>query len=91
MRFIVFILIALLLFLQYKFWSFHGGLVNAWRLHRAINTQQKFNTNLIKRNQELINQVYRLKHAKDSVELLAREKLGMIKKGEQYYRVIDNQ
>ncbi|MGD9153232.1 MAG: septum formation initiator family protein [Gammaproteobacteria bacterium] len=89
MRFLVFILIALLLFLQYEFWSFHGGLVNTLRLHRAVNAQQKSNKNLIKRNQELGRQVYRLKHAKDSVELLAREKLGMIKKGEQYYRVVD--
>lgn len=89
MRFLVFVLIALLLFLQYEFWSFHGGLVNTWRLHRAVNAQQEINTNLIKRNQKLTNQVYRLKHAKDSVELLAREKLGMVKKGEQYYRVVD--
>ncbi|MGD9108699.1 MAG: septum formation initiator family protein [Gammaproteobacteria bacterium] len=89
MRFLIFVLIILLFFLQYKFWGFHGGLANTWRLHRAVNAQQKSNKNLIKRNQELARQVYRLKHAKDSVELLAREKLGMVKKGEQYYRVVD--
>lgn len=89
MRFLVFVLIVLLLFLQYKFWGFNGGLVNTWRLHRATNAQQKINADLVKRNQELANQVYRLKYAKDSVELLARENLGMIKEGEQYYRVID--
>ena len=89
MKFLVFVLIALLLFLQYKFWSSHGGLINTWRLHRSVNAQQKINKNLIKRNQELANQVYRLKHDKGSVELLARENLGMIKKGEKYYRVVD--
>jgi len=79
---------ALLLFLQYKLWGLHGGLIGTWRLHRAVKIQQKINVDLIRRNQQLANRVYRLKHDKDSVELLAREKLGMIKRGEKYYRVI---
>lgn len=90
MRFLICVLILLLIFLQYKFWSAHGGLWQTFKLRYAMATQQKINHKLAVRNQELAGQIYQLKHDKNSIELLAREKLGMIKPGEQYYRVVNN-
>jgi len=88
MKILICVLILLLIFLQYKFWSVHGGLWHTFSLRKAVATQQKINHKLTKRNQELAERVYQLKHNKNSVELLARGKLGMIKPGEQYYRII---
>lgn len=90
MKILICVLILLLIFLQYKFWGAHSGLWQTFKLHRALATQQKSKHKLVARNQKLAEQVYQLKHDKNSVEALAREKLGMIKPGEQYYRVINN-
>lgn len=90
MRISICVLVSLLIFLQYRFWSAHGGLWQTFKLRQALVVQQKFNYQLTKRNQELAERVYQLKHDKNSLELLAREKLGMIKSGEQYYRVINS-
>jgi len=89
MKILICVLILLLIFLQYKFWGAHGGLWQTFKLHRAVAAQQKINHKLIARNQKLAERVYQLKHDKNSVELLAREKLGMIKPGEKYYRIIE--
>lgn len=88
MKILICVLFLLLIFLQYRFWGAHSGLLHTFGLRKDIATQQKINYKFTKRNQKLAEQVYQLKHDKNSVELLAREKLGMIKPGEQYYRVI---
>ena len=89
MKTLIYFLVVILIFLSYKFWNWHSGLINTFRLHKAVVMQQKTNAVLTKQNQQMTNQIYNLKHDKNSAELLAREKLGMIKKNEQYYRIID--
>ena len=89
MKILICILILLLVFLQYKFWGAHGGLWQTFKLRHTVAAQQKINQKSTQRNQKLAEQVYQLKHNKNSVETLAREKLGMIKPGEKYYRVVD--
>jgi cell division protein FtsB len=89
MKILLYSLVLILIFLSYKFWNWHNGLIKTFRLHKTVATQQKTNDVLTKQNQQLANQIYHLKQNKNSVELLAREKLGMTKKDEQYYRIID--
>jgi len=89
MKILLYSLVLILIFLSYKFWNWHDGLLNTFRLHKTVVMQQKTNAVLTKQNQRLTNRIYNLKQNKNSVELLAREKLGMTKKDEQYYRIID--
>ena len=84
-----YVLIALLILLQYPLWFGNGGVYVAWRLHREIAAQQKENDQLKERNRTLEAQVNDLKQGFEVIEGRARSELGMVKKGETFYQVID--
>lgn len=91
MRVLICLFALLLIFLQYKLWSSHSGIIATMHLKKAAALQKRNNTMLTKRNQYLIDEIYQLKHGKNTVEILARERLGMIGKDEVYYRIIDHE
>jgi cell division protein FtsB len=82
-------LIALLVVLQYPLWFGNGGLLTVWGLKREIAAQREDNARLRERNQALGAEVIDLKQGLDAVEERARVELGMIKKGETFFQVID--
>jgi cell division protein FtsB len=84
-----YVLIALLILLQYPLWFGNGGVYVVWRLHREIAAQQKENDQLKERNRTLEAQVNDLKQGLEVIEGRARSELGMVKKGEAFYQVID--
>jgi len=86
-----YVLIALLVLLQYPLWFGNGGVFAVWRLHREIAAQQKENDQLKERNRTLEAQVNDLKQGIEVIEGRARSELGMVKKGEAFYQVIDPQ
>jgi len=88
MRVIIVILVVLLLILQYQLWFSRGGAFSVIHLHHKIAKQEKINKNLEKKNQVLVSEIKRLKMGKESTEMLARERLGMVKKGEKYYQFV---
>ncbi|OGT26554.1 MAG: cell division protein FtsB [Gammaproteobacteria bacterium RIFCSPLOWO2_02_FULL_42_14] len=88
MRLILGALIVLLLLLQYEFWFSDGGMRTVWHMQQNISKQQQINDQLDKRNQALIAQVKDLQSGNAAVEAHARNDLGMIKKGEVFYRII---
>ena len=89
MKIAAYVLIALLVLLQYPLWFGNGGVFAVWRLQREIAAQQKENTQLKERNQALEAQVNDLKQGLEVIEGQARSELGMVKKGETFYQVID--
>lgn len=82
-------LLALLLLLQYPLWVGNGSIVTVWRLEHQIEVQQADNQHLTERNLALQADVVNLKSGMDSVEARARQDLGMIRKGERFYQVIE--
>ncbi len=82
------ILIALLIFLQYRLWFESGGILDMMRLKKELARQEQENDKLKKRNDALLAQVTRLQKDKNAVESRARHELGMIKKGETFYQVL---
>lgn len=76
--------------LQYPLWFGNGGLFAAWELKREIAAQREENGRLRERNQALAAEVVDLKQGLAAVEERARVELGMIKKGETFYQVIDD-
>jgi len=82
-------LIVLLVFLQYKLWLGEGSLNEIWQLHRAIDAQTRENAALKERNAALDAEVKDLKHGLDAIEERARAELGMIKKDETFYRIVE--
>jgi cell division protein FtsB len=84
-----YVLLAFLVLLQYPLWFGNGGVFAVWRLHREIAAQQKENDQLKERNRTLEAQVNDLKQGLEVIEGRARSELGMVKKGETFYQVID--
>lgn len=91
MKWIVAILLILLVGLQYRLWVGEGSLADVARLEREIHKQQAENNRLRERNRVLAVEVEELKSGLDSVEERARSDMGMIKKGETFYMVIEKE
>lgn len=89
MKWIVAILIALLLVLQYQLWFGNGGLLRVWQLEQRIAEQKEENAKLEERNKALEAEVRDLKQGLEAIEERARSDLGMIKKGETFFQVVE--
>jgi len=89
MKGIIAALVVILALLQYKLWTGNGSFAEVFRLDRAIIAQNKENTAAKERNLALQAEVDDLKHGMDALEERARTELGMIKKNETFFRVID--
>lgn len=91
MKALIAVLVVLLVSLQFKLWFGDGNLVEVWRLQQAIETQQIENKGLKERNVALEAEVKDLKQGIEAIEERARSELGMIKKGETFFQVIEGQ
>ncbi|PIZ04131.1 MAG: cell division protein FtsB [Gammaproteobacteria bacterium CG_4_10_14_0_8_um_filter_38_16] len=89
MRFIFGALLLLLVLLQYEFWFSDGGMKTVWQMKKNIAQQQKVNAKLDQQNQLLIAQVNDLQNGDAAIEARARNDLGMVKKGEVFYQVVN--
>ena len=89
MKGVIGILIVLLGLLQYKLWAGDGSLSELWNLKQKISAQEMDNTALRQRNQQLEAEVRDLKEGLDAAEERAREELGMVKRGEVFYLVVE--
>jgi cell division protein FtsB len=89
MKTIIATLAVLFVLLQYRLWFGEGSMMEAWRLQDAISKQAAENAQLHERNQALAAEVRDLKQGVEAVEERARVELGMIKKGEVFYQVVN--
>ena len=86
---LVFLLAALLAWLQYTMWFGTGGSHEVDALSAQVDTQRAENLRLQQRNEALVAEVEDLKSGGAAVEERARSELGMVKPGETFYRVVD--
>lgn len=89
MKWMLGILIILLAGLQYRLWISEGSLADVKRLEREITIQQADNSRLRERNRILAVEVEDLKTGLDSVEERARNDIGMIKKDETFFMILE--
>ncbi len=89
MKKLLILLVMLLVFLQYSLWFGDGSLQEVWRLHKDVEQQRQENAVLRERNEALEAEVLDLQQGLEAIEEHAREDLGMIKKGETFYQVIE--
>jgi cell division protein FtsB len=81
----LFILLGLL---QYRLWYGDNNMNQYVILQKQIASQQKSNQKLVDRNQVLKEEIIDLKSGTEALEERARNELGMVKKGETFYRVV---
>ena len=89
MRLVIGILLVLLALLQYRLWVGEGSLAEVRNLEEEIATRQKEVEQLRQRNRALEAEVKDLKQGLEAVEERARSELGMIRKGETFYQIIE--
>ena len=82
------VLLLLLLLFQFQLWFGQGNLRDVWKLQQQVHAQQAENAELLKRNQALAAEVQDLKQGRAASEERARTDLGMIKKGETFYQIV---
>ncbi|EAW30877.1 hypothetical protein GP2143_03099 [marine gamma proteobacterium HTCC2143] len=89
MRWIMILLLLVLAGLQYRLWFGSGSWEQIVYLQREIEQQKLVNQGLSDRNAILENEVRDLKNGMGSIEERARSELGLIKDGETFYLLVD--
>jgi cell division protein FtsB len=89
LRWLNIVLLMMFLVLQYRLWIGPGSWAQIASLKRDIEQQQQHNDRLITRNRMLEGEVLSLRSGLEAIEEHARNDLGMIKRGETFYLVID--
>ena len=90
MRLLVIGLIFLFVLLQYEFWIAPGGVISAWKLEDHVAVQQQVDNQLKQRNDAIQADIVDLKSGDTALEERARMELGMVKKGESFYQIVDH-
>ena len=83
------LLLVLLVLVQFRLWVGDESLAEVWRLQTAIDAQRSENALFAARNQRLDAEVRDLKEGLEAVEERARLELGMIRKDEIYFQLVD--
>ena len=84
-RLVTWLLLVLVLFLQYRLWLGDGGYADKRRLQAQVEVQRAEVEKLTARNAALQAEVDDLKAGVAAVEARARADLGMIQPGETFY------
>ena len=87
-RLVPILLLLLLAVFQFQLWFGIGNIPDAMKLRRQVEAQAAENTGLDKRNEALAAEVADLKQGQAAIEERARTELGMAKKGETFYQIV---
>ena len=90
MKVLAAILVALLLALQYPLWIGKGSWMRVRELDNQLAQQRAVNAKAKARNDALDAEVRDLKQGLDAVEERARLELGMIRKDEMFYQLVQS-
>lgn len=89
MKWLLGVLIILLAVLQYRLWIGEGSLAHAHRLEKEIKLQKAENDRMHERNRIMDVEVEELKTGLDTIEERARNDIGLIKKDETFFMIMD--
>lgn len=89
MKWAIAMLVFLLVGLQYRLWVGDGSLSEVVQLKAELELQKEFNEKTKQRNKKLETRVIELQRGLSAYEELARENLGMIKKGETFFQIVE--
>lgn len=86
----LFLLLFLVILLQYKLWFEPGGVIQMLHLRKQIATQETVDQKLHQRNATVLAQVQSIQQGNQVIEGHARHDLGMVKKDETFYQVVND-
>ena len=89
MKKIPFALVFLFALMQYKLWLGHGNIFTVSQLKQRVEEQRQVEDSWKQTNTMLTSNIGDLKGNMQAIEERARLELGMIKKGEKFYQVVE--
>ena len=89
MRLLAITLAGLVVLIQYPLWLGKGGMLRVWEMERQIETQRDTNNRMQVRNAALDAEVNDLKQGLEAIEERARNELGMIRRDEVFFQVLE--
>jgi cell division protein FtsB len=90
MRWILILLFIMFAALQYRLWIAPGSWADVAALERDLAEQKQVNERLRNRNGVLEKEIRDLKTGLSGVEERARSELGLIKKDETFYLIVED-
>lgn len=85
------VLLVTLISVHYALWFGDKNVFDLSRLNQAAQQIRLENEAMSQRNQRLVAEVVDLKEGGETVETIARSELGLIKAGETFYQIIENE
>jgi len=89
MRWLTLFLVTLILALQYPLWLGKGSWLRVWEVDRELSKQKEVSQKLKGRNASLDADVRDLKQGYEAIEERARSELGMVKRDEIFFQVLE--
>ena len=89
MKLLALTLAALIVLIQYPLWMGRGSWFRAWEVDQQIRAQRETNRQLQGRNSALEAEVRDLKVGLEAIEERARSELGMIRRDEIFFQVLE--
>ena len=89
MKILAGILGALIVAIQFPLWLGKGGWLRAWEVDTQVAAQRARNAQLEARNAGLAAEVRDLKQGLDAVEERARYELGMVRRDEVFFQIVE--
>ena len=90
-KWLTFVLLALLGLLQYRLWLGKNSVPDYWERKQEVHKQTQQNGNLRQRNALLKADINDLTIGLEAIEERARNELGLIKRGETFYRILPDE
>ena len=81
--------LVIFIWLQYQLWFDDTGVFANYALKDQIENQEELNHASKARNQVLEEEIWAIKSGMDTIEAKARKELGMVKKDETFFIIVD--
>lgn len=88
-RSIIICLLIILSLLEYRFWFSGDSFFKTRNLQKVVRENDAELSALVDRNNRIMEHVQYLKQHPAAIEGQARYELGMVKRGEKYYQIVD--
>ncbi|MGP1956787.1 MAG: cell division protein FtsB [Arsenophonus sp. NC-PE1-MAG3] len=90
MRKLVLILLTVFFWLQYSLWFGKNGIHDYFRIKSEVSALERLNMTFKVRNERLFSEIDDLNDGLEAIEERARAELGMIRPGESFYRIVND-
>jgi cell division protein FtsB len=82
------VILAVVLFIGYTFIGGSEGFYMQWRLAGTIQSEWNTNTSLRKQIRDEKKRIQLLKYDLNAIEIIARERDGLVRPGEKVYKIV---